>query len=559
MLWMLQWREAATEGQRGTDSSVFYAVEMEGGVAAAQSLAKQYGLQFISRVGGLEHHFTLRDDLPRDSRAALESSLALTPGYNRGQYSQAHLDLNVMPVWQNSITGQGVVVTIIDDGVDHTNADLHRNFEPNASVDLRDEHGLSHDPMPLRDAESGHGTRCAGEVAMEANNSYCGVGIAYNARVGGIRLLDGPVTDAMEASALSFNSSFIDVYVCSWGPRDNGAEIGGPAQLAEKALLLGTQKGRGGKGNIFVWASGNGGTEGDHCGADGYINSISTIAIGGITHTGKPAFFSEPCPATMAVTLTGGNRYSVPMVTVSNLDDGCISEFAGTSSAAPLAAGIIALVLEAKPEMTWRDVQHLIARTAKVPDPEEPGWILNGAGFHVHDRYGFGLLDAGLMVQQALQFQLVSPQRRCSHKVALDPVRRLPEGREVSLDIQSDACSGGANQINTLEHVQWQSQASSSPPPPPHSTPSGSPTLPPPLHSPPPHSTPSGGVPGLPLNHTCHPRHPRLAGPQPGSPKRHPSSWRQRGPGRPSATGSCGGDGGGGGELAQRDLLSPTR
>lgn len=50
MLWMLQWREAATEGQRGTDSSVFYAVEMEGGVGAAQSLAKQHGLQFISRV-----------------------------------------------------------------------------------------------------------------------------------------------------------------------------------------------------------------------------------------------------------------------------------------------------------------------------------------------------------------------------------------------------------------------------------------------------------------------------------------------------------------------------
>ncbi|KAL2084834.1 hypothetical protein ACEWY4_020352 [Coilia grayii] len=185
--------------------------------------------------------------------------------------------------------------------------------EPYASFDLRGAHGLSHDPMPLRDAESGHGTRCAGEVAMEANNSYCGVGIAYNARVGGIRLLDGPVTDAMEASALSFNSPFIDIYICSWGPRDDGAEMGGPAQLAEKALLLGTQKGRGGKGNIFVWASGNGGGQGDHCGADGYINSIYTIAIGGITHAGEPPSFSEPCPATMAVTLTGGNPRSLPM------------------------------------------------------------------------------------------------------------------------------------------------------------------------------------------------------------------------------------------------------
>lgn len=527
LFWMLQWHFVATGGQRGTEASVFYAVEMKGGIQAVRAMAEQHGLQFISRVGDLEAHFTLRDDLQRSNRSALESALALTSGvrwvqrqkccfrekrgairrldimsraewpesvvqrqakeggggedgkedwvqkedsgvlqfndplwpmqwelFNRGQFTQAHFDLNVMPVWQRNITGRGVVVTIIDDGVDHSNTDLQKNFEPFASFDLRGAHGLSHDPMPHRDEENGHGTKCAGEVAMEANNSYCGVGIAYNARVGGIRMLDGPVTDVMEASSLSFNSSFIDIYVCSWGPRDDGAEMGGPAQLAEKALRLGTQKGRGGKGNIFVWASGNGGAHSDHCGADGYINSIYTIAIGAVTHTGHSAFYSEPCPATMAVTITSGNPGSMPLVTVSNLDDGCITEFAGTSSAAPIAAGVIALVLEANPDLTWRDIQHLIARTGKVPNPQEPGWIVNGAGFHVHDRYGFGLLDAGLMVQQALLFQSVSPQRLCSYDMTLDPVRLLTSGGKVIVTIHSKACSGATNQINTLEHVQ---------------------------------------------------------------------------------------------------------
>ncbi|XP_031432777.1 neuroendocrine convertase 1-like [Clupea harengus] len=393
---------------------------------------------------------------------------------------------------------------------------------------------------------------------MEANNSYCGVGIAYNARVGGIRLLDGIVTDAMEASALSFNSGFIDIYICSWGPQDDGAEMGGPLQLAQKALHLGTQKGRGGKGNIFVWASGNGGAKGDHCGADGYINSIYTIAIGGVTHEGKPAFFSEPCPATMAVTLTSG--YPVlPLVTVSNLGDGCITEFAGTSSAAPTAAGIIALVLEANPDLTWRDIQHLISRTAKVPHPKEPGWILNGAGFHVHDRYGFGLLDAGLMVQQALQFQSVSPQRQCSYDMTLDPVRLLLSGGEVSVIIQSEACSGEANEINTLEHVQVTVSISSvcrgdlsiemtSP----SSTRSlllgsrhedaseaglGNWTL---------MSVQFWGEAAqgvwtlkwrrthLPLNHTCHPRHPQLV-PRPA--EHHPSSGRHQGQAGPEPWG----------------------
>ncbi|KAF0045014.1 hypothetical protein F2P81_001543 [Scophthalmus maximus] len=124
-----------------------------------------------------------------------------------------------------------------------------------ASVDLCASHGPSRDPMPVRDEENSHGTRCAGEVAMEANNSYCGVGIAFNARIGGIRLLNGSVTDAMEATALTFNIHLIDIYVCSWGPRDDGAELDGPHVLTEQALRLGTHEGRGGKGSVFVWAA----------------------------------------------------------------------------------------------------------------------------------------------------------------------------------------------------------------------------------------------------------------------------------------------------------------
>ncbi|MEQ2176861.1 hypothetical protein GOODEAATRI_032552, partial [Goodea atripinnis] len=80
--------------------------------------------------------------------------------------------------------------------------------------------------------------------------------------------------------------------------------------------------GRRGKGSIFVWAAGNGGMQNDHCGADGYVNSIYTIAIGAITQTGKPAYFGEPCPGVMAVTLTGASMGdSLPLVSVSILSN----------------------------------------------------------------------------------------------------------------------------------------------------------------------------------------------------------------------------------------------
>ncbi|KAM6967622.1 proprotein convertase subtilisin/kexin type 4-like [Aplochiton taeniatus] len=407
---VLQWPSLTTRGQPGTNRQVFYAVEMDGGVRAARALAEQHGLEFISRIGNLRDHYTLKDSRGRPDRAALQMTLKAGAGVRWVQRQQNHHRDKRAGV----AAGPGRPP---DHGVDHTNPDLKRNFEAFASFDLRGVHGLSHDPMPRRDEENGHGTRCAGEVAMEANNSYCGVGIAFNARIGGIRLLDGSVTDAMEATALTFNNQFIDVYVCCWGPRDDGAEMGGPGPLTEKALRLGTHKGRAGKGSVFVWASGNGGTRGDHCGADGYVNSVHSVAIGAVTHTGKPAFFSEPCPGVMAVSLTGDvGGGSLPLVTVTNVGEGCVSHFTGTSSAAPIAAGIIALVLEAK--------------------------------------YGFGVLDAGLMVQQALHFNTVLPHRKCTQEVTFDPARLVPSGQEVSITIQSDGCQGRDTEVNTLEHVQ---------------------------------------------------------------------------------------------------------
>lgn len=84
-----------------------------------------------------------------------------------------------------------------------------------------------------------HGTRCAGEVAATANNSICAVGVAYGASVGGVRMLDGDVTDAVEARSLSLNPQHIDIYSASWGPDDDGKTVDGPGELATRAFVEG--------------------------------------------------------------------------------------------------------------------------------------------------------------------------------------------------------------------------------------------------------------------------------------------------------------------------------
>ncbi|XP_078401724.1 PC3-like endoprotease variant B isoform X2 [Cetorhinus maximus] len=385
--------------------------------------------------------------------------------FNTGQTNGPKgFDINVMPVWKKNITGSGIVVTIIDDGVDHTNTDLKKNYDPHASFDFNDHFDDKHDPLPdTMSGSNGHGTKCAGEVAMEANNSFCGVGIAHNAKIGGIRLLDGRVTDALEAASLTYNNNYIDIYCCCWGPKDNGKKLDGPKTLAKKALQEGAEQGRNGKGNIFIWASGNGGLLKDHCGADGYVNSIFTVAVGAVSNFGLSTFYSEACPAVMAVIPTGGTSKfptvrnkaleEQTMVTT-ELDNECTKTFRGTSSAAPMAAGIIALVLQAKPSLTWRDVQHLIVRTSKISDLLNKEWKINGAGYHIHHKYGFGLLDAGRMLKAALKWKSLGPQRKCVVNYGPQLKKAVPAKGSLTLNLTTNACMGTANAVDTLEHVQ---------------------------------------------------------------------------------------------------------
>ena len=65
----------------------------------------------------------------------------------------------------------------------------------------------------------------------------------------------GDVTDAVEAASIGHNQHHVDIYSASWGPDDDGRTVDGPAKLAIEAFAKGAEEGRGGKGNIFVWAS----------------------------------------------------------------------------------------------------------------------------------------------------------------------------------------------------------------------------------------------------------------------------------------------------------------
>ena len=53
-------------------------------------------------------------------------------------------------------------------------------------------------------------------------------------------MLDGKVTDMLEAQALTFNNQHIDIYSASWGPRDDGKTMEGPGTYVQLAFKKGT-------------------------------------------------------------------------------------------------------------------------------------------------------------------------------------------------------------------------------------------------------------------------------------------------------------------------------
>ncbi|XP_045191360.2 furin-1-like [Mercenaria mercenaria] len=317
--------------------------------------------------------------------------------------------MNVYNAWDKGFTGSGVTIAIVDDGIDVDHTDLLSNYNSALSYDI-----IYNSPGPSHvDAGDGHGTNCAG-VAGGVKNTVCVIGVAYEASLPAIRLLDEnfAATEADEALALTHELSSMDIYSNSWGPSDDGETFSGLASIQEEALQTGVTQGRGGKGVIYSWASGNGGNKADDCNADGYSSSIYTIAIAAVSETTAPTWYSEHCTAILAATYSGDSPNA--QITTTGPANTCVNDFTGTSSACPVASGIFALTLQANSALTWRDMQHMtVEYSISSGLHSDASFYTNGAGKEVSHWFGFGLMDAEAMVDNAPSWQTVPSSTSC--------------------------------------------------------------------------------------------------------------------------------------------------
>eukprot|EP00834_Sanchytrium_tribonematis_P002079 NODE_58_length_28395_cov_1.465720.p8 type:complete len:405 gc:universal NODE_58_length_28395_cov_1.465720:10207-11421(+) len=292
------------------------------------------------------------------------------------------IDMNVEPVWQNfKLHGNGIRLTVVDDGIDYNHSDLKHSYDESASRDILMNVA---DIKPKNELLDHHGTRCAAEIVGMPGNKKCGVGVAFNAKLSGVTIIgDKYPTDSDEATAFKYHFETQDIFSMSWGPSDDGTQVDGPGRLASLALKDAVEKGRNGKGLIFVIAAGNGGQTMDNCNYDGYVNSIYTISIGAVDIAGKRPWYGEECSA-IHVVLPGGDQTN-PIYT-SDINEKCTNGHYGTSAAAPLASGAIALLLEYRPDLSWRDVQYLLLSSTIKNDDTDTEWVKNGANIWTHPK-----------------------------------------------------------------------------------------------------------------------------------------------------------------------------
>ncbi|MEA3194555.1 MAG: hypothetical protein QOD26_2888, partial [Betaproteobacteria bacterium] len=326
-------------------------------------------------------------------------------------------EASILPVWKD-YTGKGVRVGQFEPGgdfavdkeiFDYRHPDLQGNVD---SVWLANPVAGQRAGEGSGDKFSTHATLVAGVIAAD-NNGEGAVGVAYDATIAGHWLGNGQ-TDY--TGLLHFFR--YDVANNSWTTQPSFAgnfDFNGFSTQA-LAILTAEHYGRSGLGTVIVTGAGNDRATGGNANNSNISNNRFAIEVGAINATTDlgtlqvgQAPFSNP-GASILVSAPGSNIASTSRL-IQN-ENGSVfgtdyQTAQGTSFATPIVSGIVALMLQANPELGYRDIQAILALTAKKvtdvnttwQDNHATGW--NGGAMHVSHDYGFGEVDARAAVRLA--------------------------------------------------------------------------------------------------------------------------------------------------------------
>lgn len=373
---------------------------------------------------------------------------------------------NVLPAWKD-YTGEGIRVAVFDQGIDGSHPDLDGNL---LSALGRDAATLSGDGLPERSGDN-HGTAVAGVIAAERNGAGI-VGVAYGADLVSIY---SPLNESVSifgsrvANAYSYaRSAGVDIVNDSWGFGQlflGGANYAFVDDFASPNFAAAGRElnhlaalGRGGLGAIVVQSAGNAYGYGDDTNLHNFQNSRYVITVAASDYFGEAASYSSP-GASILVAAPGGERAGASgIVTTDRVGAAGYTSssdyvfLAGTSFSAPIVSGVVALMLEANPALGYRDVQEILACSARRIGADWSHWEINaadnwnGGGLHFDKghQFGFGLVDATAAVRLA---ETWGP----AHTVA--NLQQLSFIRAPNVVIPDNDAAGVSDSISVTQHL----------------------------------------------------------------------------------------------------------
>lgn len=326
---------------------------------------------------------------------------------NTGQAGIAGNDAKIVEAWEyleelGLSPGKGIKIGIIDDAFDLHHPDMEGKFLK--GLDL-----LTGTDYPYSFSNEPHGTCVAGIVAAVKDNGIGVAGACPECRIVPVRASDK--LGHAENMANAFNYLLdrgVQIISNSWGPSDNSGPVEMPEIIAE-IISHARKESRDGLGVIVFFAAGNGNENiSDPDTLDGFAASPDTIAVGAINASGVRSSYSDfgadldiLSPSSdidagyvwdpFAIDLTLDGIWSIDArwyYGYSQTD--YTSSFGGTSSAAPLAAGIAGLMISAYPELTWDEFYEIITLSADKVSPVDAEYDENGFSIY----YGFGRINA---------------------------------------------------------------------------------------------------------------------------------------------------------------------
>jgi Ca2+-binding RTX toxin-like protein len=339
-------------------------------------------------------------------------------------------DINVFPVWRD-YSGKGVRIGQFETGSDYATEPQifdyrHPDLSPNADkrwLNTLNVQGLN---QKIPQSFSQHATMVAG-VMVAARNGEGGVGVAYDAALSGHYIQGRWSNDELRSKEIiSACAQFMnyDIVNNSWGSKGNFALRFLPPDRLPTDIQNAIHYGRNSLGTIIVFAAGNSRERGANSNSSALTANRAVIAVGSVNAKGELGAllvgqppFSNP-GASILVSAPGSNIDSTSRALIADNGSTFGADYVvsqGTSFAAPIVSGVVALMLEANPTLGYRDVQTILATTAtKVEDPNGTDWSYNGAknwnggGMHASHDYGFGKLDARAAVRLAETWQTQS-------------------------------------------------------------------------------------------------------------------------------------------------------